>query len=166
MIFLPYWVKEGPPPGTENASFVPMWLMTSGKCWARRGDSPITPLLVDDITRISLEATTQGSELRHKLWLDFIYLWRYCLLQNLINTLSCMGNSYFKNFMHFIQSISKYLLGGQFLDRFPPRITPLLACRTRHRSRWSSCLPLVLGVWMASLTQTLRWLCRKPLPHI
>lgn len=124
MIFLPYWVKEGPPPGTENASFVPMWLMTSGKCWARRGDSPINPLLVDDITRISLEATTQGSELRHKLWLDFIYLWRYCLLQNLINTLSCMGNIYFKNFMHFIQSISKYLLGGQFLDRFPPPHNP------------------------------------------
>lgn len=58
------------PHQAKNASFVFMGPMTSGECLAPSGHSPITPLLVDDITMVSLEVTTQGSE----LGLDFIYL--------------------------------------------------------------------------------------------
>lgn len=59
---MPHWA--------ENASFVFMGPMTSGKCLGPSGHSPTTPLLVEDITMVSLEVTTQGSE----LGLDFIYL--------------------------------------------------------------------------------------------
>ena len=58
------------PHQAENFSFVSMGPMTSGERSAPSGHSPITPLLVDDITMVSLEVTTQGSE----LGLAFIYL--------------------------------------------------------------------------------------------
>ena len=96
--------------------------------------------------------TSNYSELKHKPGLNLIHHWCYCFLQKLINILSLMDDIFkmlctsFKPFTN----IHCRLVAGQIHHLLHPN--PPVGCRKRHGSRWSACLPSVLGIWVASLT--------------